>query len=940
MSRSKSNNDIGLPPLEVKPIKKKVTDRTDEILGTNSVLNSNNTNNDTLTEEDDNENSAAAKLTNGKSKTNGVKKLSGSASSGKKNESSPVGKCQSNSDVLQSNSKLEVNDETLKNGVDVKNGESDEILNNTPSKSSSRVNKFASYISTKDYENGDDIKNDGLNAKENAKNDMDNKDNYLGKIIQNDLTTSPKLARNAISPSSSYSSSLNSNSLSRRSSERDSYRPREYSDDDSAGERNIIRQVQATPSKTLGLKGLKNIGNTCFMNSVIQCLSNTRWLLEYLRKDLHLKDINSSISSMKGALIKAFAEVIRELWSEDSSDRAVNTVSLKSQIQRFAPRFMGYAQQDAQEFLRYLLEGLHEDVNRVTCKPKPIITEIDEKLSDVEKAEESWTRYLRMDNSKIVDHFVGQLKSTLKCTYCGHCSVTFDPFWDLSLPIPQRTGQMRLLQCLDCFTREETLDGDEKPTCSKCKERRKCTKSLSIHKFPKILVIHLKRFSPTERFRGKLNVTIDFPIEGLDMSNYAADNITPCRYNLYAISNHSGTTYSGHYTAYCRHPYAGTWHEYNDSRVTSISSRSLVSGEAYVLFYEQEVSCNRLYLFCLKVKHELKFARILAGNSKTSRDKALKALKQWFTRRSKIVAFSEDDFQRIWKGLFYTMWMSDKPLIQEECAENISSLVHFSTIKDSILFFKAGMTILMNEWFGIDQLRLDKFLMLVRRFLRQIFIALKRHGLTKKNIDSFSDALSCTILSSESQPPIGLFMHFTEIFLEEFAKVIKDSINPERFVDFLRPFIKKLAVTDDHRQRGQITKFIFTFLIRQSDLGLEYQAKYEAWKNEGFPGSIDSMQKIKLAEDEMISEGDDSAENEERKKPLDPRAGRVDVELPQIRFKPKLIADALLEYKFDKDSNTKSRHLITGLAEQFTKLANGVYPLGVKKVRDDKKRFV
>lgn len=71
-----------------------------------------------------------------------------------------------------------------------------------------------------------------------------------------------------------------------------------------------------------------------------------------------------------------------------------------------------------------------------------------------------------MDNSRILDLFVGQLKSTLKCTHCGHCSVTFDPFWDLSLPIPTRTGQLRLSQCLDSFTREETLDGDEKPVMS------------------------------------------------------------------------------------------------------------------------------------------------------------------------------------------------------------------------------------------------------------------------------------------------------------------------------------------------------------------------------------------------------------------------------------------------------------------------------------------
>lgn len=346
------------------------------------------------------------------------------------------------------------------------------------------------------------------------------------------------------------------------------------------------RDSSGSSAERGGLTGLRNIGNTCFMNSVIQCLSNTRPLLEYLLGDCHLSDINTTVSSMKGALIKAFSTVIQELWRADSEDRAVNTTALKSQIQRFAPRFMGYCQQDAQEFLRYLLEGLHEDVNRVTTKPKPILTDVDDQLSDQQKALESWKRYLRMDNSKVVDIFVGQLKSTLRCTSCGHCSVTFDPFWDLSLPIPVRTGQVRLQQCFDHFTREEVLDGDEKPTCSKCQIRRKCTKSFTIQKFPKILVLHLKRFSPTERFRGKLNVTVDFPLTGLDLSSYAASRGPSCMYNLYGVANHSGTTYSGHYTAYCKHPYTGEWHEYNDSRVSPISSRSVVSSEAYVLFFE------------------------------------------------------------------------------------------------------------------------------------------------------------------------------------------------------------------------------------------------------------------------------------------------------------------------------------------------------------------
>ncbi|XP_017777416.1 PREDICTED: ubiquitin carboxyl-terminal hydrolase 2-like isoform X2 [Nicrophorus vespilloides] len=412
-------------------------------------------------------------------------------------------------------------------------------------------------------------------------------------------STSPsRLNHRAGQNSTSIGSSVTNNGTSasgtnsqRNSSERESvYGGRTRSD--------IIdedrRYDRSSPGKQLGLNGLKNIGNTCFMNSVIQCLSNTKLLLEYLKKDSHVADINTTVSSMKGALIKAFALVIKELWSEDSSERVVNTVSLKSQIQRFAPRFMGYSQQDAQEFLRYLLEGLHEDVNRVATKPSPIHTEIDENLSDSDKATESWQRYVRRENSKVVDIFVGQLKSTLRCTHCGHCSVTFDPFWDLSLPIPQKSGPVRLSQCLESFTREETLDGDEKPTCAKCKERRKCTKSLSIHKFPKILVIHLKRFSPTERFRGKLSVVVDFPLEGLDMSNYAAEAHSQCRYNLYAISNHSGTTYSGHYTAYCRHPYSQSWHEYNDSRVSTIMPRSIVSGEAYVLFYELDSKLSHL----------------------------------------------------------------------------------------------------------------------------------------------------------------------------------------------------------------------------------------------------------------------------------------------------------------------------------------------------------
>ncbi|BES94801.1 ubiquitin carboxyl-terminal hydrolase [Nesidiocoris tenuis] len=352
-----------------------------------------------------------------------------------------------------------------------------------------------------------------------------------------------------------------------------------------------LKKELPTANNSNGLSGLRNLGNTCFLNSVVQCLSNTKLLREFLLSRDYVSEIRTSDN--RGSLIKSFGDVVTELWSDEG--KVINTSAFKSQIQRYAPRFMGYNQQDAQEFLRYLLEGLHEDINRVAVKPKNL-PEIDDDLSESVKASEAWKQYLRIDNSRIVDLFVGQLKSTLMCTTCQHASTTFEAFWDLSLPLPNSMSNstIRLSQCLEHFTKEEVLDGHEMPTCSKCKTRRKCTKRFSIQKFPKILVLHLKRFSPSERYR-KLSATVDFPLTNLDMSAYSSTKQSST-YNLYAVSNHSGTAYSGHYTAYCLHSGTGQWYEFNDSRVSSISPRNVVSSEAYLLFYEQvpSVGASRL----------------------------------------------------------------------------------------------------------------------------------------------------------------------------------------------------------------------------------------------------------------------------------------------------------------------------------------------------------
>ena len=129
---------------------------------------------------------------------------------------------------------------------------------------------------------------------------------------------------------------------------------------------------------------------------------------------------------------------------------------------------------------------------------------------------------------------------------------------------------IKLDDCLKLFMTEEILDGDNKPLCSSCKEKHRCTKQYSIEKLPQILVIHLKRFSKI-RFNNKINLNVDYPIESLDMSKYLSENIDLLKnrnfkYDLYGISLHSGSESFGHYVAYCKHPYNKGWYCYNDSQ--------------------------------------------------------------------------------------------------------------------------------------------------------------------------------------------------------------------------------------------------------------------------------------------------------------------------------------------------------------------------------------
>ncbi|UYV60649.1 SUPT6H [Cordylochernes scorpioides] len=170
------------------------------------------------------------------------------------------------------------------------------------------------------------------------------------------------------------------------------------------------------------------------MNAAVQCVSNTQPLTKYFILDKHLYELNrTNPLGMKGHIAKRYGDLVHDLWS--GASKTIAPLKLRWTIAKYAPRFNGFLQHDSQEFLAFLMDGLHEDLNRVHVKPYVKLKDSDGR-PDKEVAQEAWENHLLRNRSIIVDLFHGQLQSTVRCEVCGHASVRFDPFNYLSLPLP------------------------------------------------------------------------------------------------------------------------------------------------------------------------------------------------------------------------------------------------------------------------------------------------------------------------------------------------------------------------------------------------------------------------------------------------------------------------------------------------------------------------
>lgn len=189
-----------------------------------------------------------------------------------------------------------------------------------------------------------------------------------------------------------------------------------------------------------GAVGLQNLGNTCYMNSALQCVRSVEELTKYFLTDEYAEEINrDNVLGFNGKMANAYGNLLKDIYH--TSQSSVRPGGFKSTTGQCRPTFASWGQQDSQEFLGFLLDALQEDLNRVKKKPyieKPDSTDemIGDQAAIANMAEQVWDITKRRDDSIVADLFTGLYKSTLKCPVCHKISITFDPFNNLTLPLP------------------------------------------------------------------------------------------------------------------------------------------------------------------------------------------------------------------------------------------------------------------------------------------------------------------------------------------------------------------------------------------------------------------------------------------------------------------------------------------------------------------------
>ncbi|XP_065180897.1 ubiquitin carboxyl-terminal hydrolase 36-like isoform X2 [Sycon ciliatum] len=316
-----------------------------------------------------------------------------------------------------------------------------------------------------------------------------------------------------------------------------------------------------TPSKA-GC-GLVNQGNTCFLNSVMQCLSYTPPLVHYFESGGH-DETGCGVAGFCAMCV--LSRHVHNVFTKNCA--ALKPQPVTKNLTKIAKHMRNGRQEDAHEFLRYFVEALQ----------KSCVIPFPGKLDNPTK-----------ETTFVHQVFGGYHRSQVKCLQCHHESNTYDPILDVSLDIKLANS---LTQSFEQYVKPDLLDGANMYKCEQCKCMVKARKSLSIHRAPNVLTIQLKRFDYSSMFGGKINKDVTYGCE-LNLRPYmSAKKGDAMMYDLYAVLVHAGhSVHSGHYFCFTRTS-TGDCYCFNDSLVRRVNLTQLLSQQAYLLFYRRRVGGN------------------------------------------------------------------------------------------------------------------------------------------------------------------------------------------------------------------------------------------------------------------------------------------------------------------------------------------------------------